>query len=121
MKSYAQAQDAAELNWSEILALPEDQIGLPLHISAVSTWKSCPCGQLANMIPRRPLTDRYTGTPNDDVLATLGRSFTSSFKDEKYEDCRNLLKLIDLRGQYLVEITIKEIKEKIADLQAQLE
>jgi hypothetical protein len=127
MKSYAASIGEPVINWQGILnQLIEDPSLIELfdeNNPRASSYKTCPCGQLSEFIERKVQNDYLAPSrPTDSVLGDLGQEFYSSYRDKNFESALNILKLINLRGDFLVKDLIKktaaETEEKKKELAA---
>lgn len=104
-----------EMDWNKFLDRPFDEITNEEWDNAskkASSWVTCACGNLCDIIPRKKLAEEYNtpdyGRPLDTSLSILGARFYTHISLRDLERSKKVLAEIEKRSAVL----IKDIRDK---------
>ena len=83
--------------WDEINRAERDRGFDDMDRHRAGTWTTCACGAQDPRIPRQG-----DGAPEDGVLIDLGMDFHRAVRDNKFNDARIALGMIEMRSSKLI-------------------
>lgn len=127
--SYAAANKSEEIDWENILIelindgtmFDDDDAEWTRLFELANAWDTCATGQLSNLVKRND------GEPQDNILSTWGRKFTSEFQNQNWHGALEMVQRMQLRAplviateKYNTEVREFELEQKVASLKDEL-
>lgn len=116
--TYAQENDKEKINWAKEIRFLFDNFDEELFNKSKTIsneWYACPIGQLNSVIPRHS-----DGEPRDRILLMLGTRFLEEFREQNFEECLNLIKLIKIRAKKVLRDTVSDYEDSINEFYKKL-
>lgn len=115
--SYTESLGHTPIGWKKVFLkyLKADKINnedFHEQLGLLGSWDSCPVSELSATLARNAL-----GEPTDSILCLLGNEFQDSFKAEKFQECLDLLELIELRAKQIIAGKAKDKVQRIKQLE----
>lgn len=114
MQTYMQSVKGKSFNWYKVLKIAKglkktglDILMLPYLTNKSSSWVTCACGNMCDIIPRNNI-----GCPFDKELTQLGGKFHGEVSDRDYTEALNTLDQIEERSEVLIKRIMEENLEK---------
>lgn len=114
-KSYAQANGHQVVDWKKELQLLIGGEESKVDLQLADKWETCCIGQQSELIERDE--DAY---PDDEILKTFGGQFAEALKEKQFEEALSICEMADVRCAFLVKKVEKELREEIAEKEAEL-